>query len=76
MALTVVVGGCSVILYLMTPRSKAGVIASSAATLGRGIKLSHFPDGDTEAREPDDCVTRMSRSQKQSPASSVSDYLS
>lgn len=76
MALTIVVGGCGVILYLMTPGSKAGVIASSAATLGRGIKLSHFPDGETEAREPGDCATRMSGSQKQSSASSVSHYLS
>lgn len=72
----VVGGGGVVILFLMTLRSKAEVMASSASALGRWIKLSHFPDWDTEARETDDCVTRMSHSQKQSPPTSVSDYLS
>lgn len=76
MALTMVVGCGGVILYLMTPRSKAEVVASSASGLGRWIKVSHFPDGDSEARETGDCVTRMSCSQKQCPSTSVSDYLS
>ena len=76
MVLIMVVGGGVVILYLMTPRSKAEVIASSASALGGWIKLSDFPDGETEARETGECVTRMSCSQKQSPATSVSAYLS
>lgn len=37
MALTIVVGGGGVILYLMTPRSKAEVVASSASPLGSWI---------------------------------------
>jgi len=76
MALTMAVGGGGVILYLMTPRSKAEVIASSASALVAWIKLSRFPDKDTKAGERGDCVTRMSRSQKQCPATSVSDSLS
>lgn len=75
MALTMVVGVVD-IFYLMTPRIKAEVVTASASALGRRIKLSHFPDRDTEARETGDCVTRMSCSQKQSAATSVSDYLS
>lgn len=76
MALAIAVGGGDVILYLMTSTSKAEVIASGGSALGRRIEISSFPDGDTEARETSDCVTRMSPSQKHSPATSVSDYLS
>lgn len=48
MAFTMVVGVAAVILCLMTPRSKAAVVASSASALGRWTKLSHFPSRDTE----------------------------
>lgn len=60
----------------MTPRRKAEVGASSASALGKGINLSHSPDNSTEARDTGDCVTRMRHCQKQSPATSISDYLS
>lgn len=74
MALTVATGG--VILCLMAPRSKAEVRAGSASALGRWINLSHSPDTTTEAGDTGDCVTRMRHCHKQSPATSVCDYLS
>lgn len=66
----------AIILCLMTPRRKGEEIASSASALGRWVNLSHSPDNNTEARDTGDCVTRMRHCQKQSPATSVSDYLS
>lgn len=59
-------------MCLMTPRSRAG----SASALGRWINLSHSPENSTEDRDTGDCVTRMRHCQRQSPATSVSDYLS